>query len=280
MYRWLGYLLVSEVLYFCLVFSLPAFFLGAIGLLALWAMRYVPRRHRAAHHAALAWSWFVFFYGVTTLVAHGVAATVEPSTWSPDWAPVLPAMATLMGPAQLWALRREQRRDPSLQLRRRYAIARSSSWIALLALCTLVVTPRMFIQTNPWSKMDCGKVYVDIDSGYKKHEQYFWYSRFADAIEPTYLSRLLGKDLPTQPSWRATHTVTPAQGHSPHHRFHGALHQIDQLETVVTNYALPNPVARGYGTRVLELWQTHQSDAGVRGFLHSLHEKHAPSAGL
>ncbi|MEM7165552.1 MAG: hypothetical protein AAF581_08810 [Planctomycetota bacterium] len=279
MYRWVGYLLVIEAVLLLLLWpSLPV--VALMVLPSVWAGVSLPRRQRWAHVVALVFSWLVLLHGVTTLVAFGVGAAAEPHRVPYGWgfaqACIAMTVTSVLGATQLWVLWREQKRDPSLESPSKYRLLLLSSSIAVLALATLVVTPRLYVGICPWSKMDCAISYVDITSGFKKRERYFWYVKVSEATEPTYLSRLLGKDLPESPDWRAAHTSTPSQRHSPHHTFHSALHQIRSLASVVDVCALPDDVARAHGAHILQLWQEDLSDRSVNAYIYTIHKGHGP----
>ncbi|MEM7261750.1 MAG: hypothetical protein AAF488_07135 [Planctomycetota bacterium] len=63
-------------------------------------------------------------------------------------------------------------------------------------------------------------------------------------------------------------TLTPRQGHSPHHAYHSALHQIRAVEATVESAELsespiPREERREIARRILEAWR--RSGGGTAG---------------
>jgi hypothetical protein len=80
------------------------------------------------------------------------------------------------------------------------------------------------------------------------------YWKVGERTDDTWLSRVHNETNPS-PDWRRVNTFSPGVRHSPHYRYHGAIHQIKTLE--VSEGLIPfEPDARRKVARTLiGLWQ-------------------------
>ena len=109
----------------------------------------------------------------------------------------------------------------------------------------------------PWSGLNCWQSDIDINSGRTRYTRYlFWISVTRSVRDSALTNALSSEDLAGQvPDWHPAVTLSPGLRHSPHYRFHSAIHQIRELE-ICWDFGKMTPAARRKTPRrVLRLWQ-------------------------
>ncbi len=127
-------------------------------------------------------------------------------------------------------------------------------WIALGVIAPTLIVLVLISGFFHWSPLNCWHDDVDINTGRVRHTRYLLFCQIGDRTAETWLSR--ARDISkTSPDWRRVNTFSPGVGHSPHYRFHGAIHQIKTLE--LADNTIPfDPVARRrVADALLTLWQ-------------------------
>ena len=124
--------------------------------------------------------------------------------------------------------------SPNLLLRPLIAGFRSSPRrFTLRLLLVLIAIPPVLLVLSlfglfPWSGLNCWQNDIDITSGRIRQTRYLlwvpvqrsvWDSALTRAVPPTVVAG-------SRPDWHAVVTLSPGLHHSPHYRFHGAIHQI------------------------------------------------------
>lgn len=114
----------------------------------------------------------------------------------------------------------------------------------------------------PWSLINCWHNEIDIHSGRVRYTRYLAFFQIAERIDETALSRALQpEDFEfAEPHWRKAETFSPRIRHSPHYRYHSAIHQIKQLEIIWELGEFSDAEKRSSAKRVLELWQQGEGD--------------------
>lgn len=138
-------------------------------------------------------------------------------------------------------------------------------WIALgiaaPALAVLLLISGLF----QWSTLNCWHEDVDISTGRVRHTRYLLFCQISDRIEETWLSRNNSSNSP--PDWRRVNTFSPGVDHSPHYRFHGALHQIKTLELADSTIPFAPEAREQVVATLLALWKNSDSDADADDYV-------------
>ena len=171
--------------------------------------------------------------------------------------------------------------SPALLLRPLIAGFRSSPRRFMpRALLVLVVVPSILLVLSlfglfPWSGLNCWQNDVDIMSGRIRQTRYLlwipvqrsvWDSALTRAVQPA-------ETMDLRPDWHAVVTLSPGLHHSPHYVFHGAIHQIRELE-LCWEYGKMTPAAREETARnLLRLWHQNLSYMRATDYLQAIQER-------
>jgi hypothetical protein len=115
-------------------------------------------------------------------------------------------------------------------------------WILLATSVVLATVLFLVSGVFQWSPLNCWYDEVDIQSGRIRHTWLLLYCQVSQREEETWLSKAAdskGKS----PEWRRVYTFSPGSRISPHHTYHGAIHQIKVLKSVEDLIPL-DPAAR------------------------------------
>ncbi len=134
---------------------------------------------------------------------------------------------------------------------RRY---RSRILIAFVVLVAALIFIPLFV---PWTPINCGYDEVDIRTGRTRSSWYLAGCKVYQRVNASALSRALPREMVNgaKPEWKTVNTISPGLGYSPHHRFHGALHQIRTLERLWQDAKVDESGRRQMASHVLALWQ-------------------------
>ncbi len=111
----------------------------------------------------------------------------------------------------------------------------------------------------PWSGINCTQSDIDLNSGRIRYTRYLLWLPVTRSVQDSALTRALSPEDRKNPGedWHPVVTLSPGLHHSPHYRFHGAIHQIRELE-ISWEFGKMTPEARNETARqVLRLW--HQA---------------------
>lgn len=105
-----------------------------------------------------------------------------------------------------------------------------------------------------WSPLNCWIDEVDIQSGRVRHTWLLLYCQVSQREEETWLSRAADSN-ERPPEWRRVNTFSPGSAISPHHMYHGAIHQIEMLSKVDDFIPFEPEARRQVANEVILLWQ-------------------------
>lgn len=111
----------------------------------------------------------------------------------------------------------------------------------------------------PWSGINCWQDDIDLNRGRIRYTRYLLWLPVTRSEQDSSLTKALSSEDRTESSedWQPVVTLSPGLHHSPHYRFHGAIHQIRELE-ISWEFGKMTPEARRETARqVLHLW--HQT---------------------
>ncbi len=136
--------------------------------------------------------------------------------------------------------------------------------VAVPALAVLFLGSGVF-QLNCWHEE------VDISSGRLRHTRYLLYCQIGERVEDTWLSRN-ATDAGNPPDWHRVNTFSPGVGYSPHYRYHGALAQIEVLESADNAISFEAEARHKVADAVLASWQTTGSDSDAVEYVQEVSE--------
>jgi hypothetical protein len=128
----------------------------------------------------------------------------------------------------------------------------------------------------PWSAINCRYEDINIKTGQARYSRSLWFVTMGEHIEDTPLSLALqGEtvDVKDIPAWQRVCTFSFGTGHSPHHRFHAALWQAQQIEMIASVGALTPAEKRKAARDILTAWQKSGDDHGAKECLENLEKK-------
>ena len=128
----------------------------------------------------------------------------------------------------------------------------------------------MFSFIHPWTKIQCMKQYIDINAGMIRTQRYYWFLKYSDKIEPSFLSDLLGADLAENPQWRIVNTLSFGRRYSPHYSFHSAAAQITHLKLMVSLHNIDEDDSKTIARQIIKLWKENTSDRKADEYLREI----------
>jgi hypothetical protein len=143
--------------------------------------------------------------------------------------------------------------------------------IILLAIISLIlIFPFIFSFLHPCTNIQCRKKQIDINTGMSRIQKYYWFLKYSEKTEPTYLSKLLDIDSVENPQWRNVNTFS--FGHRLHinYSFHGAFGQIKELKMMISLYDINEEDSKVIACKIIELWKENQSDRKADEYLHEI----------
>jgi len=147
---------------------------------------------------------------------------------------------------------------------------KKSRSITLAAVCFILIFPFIFSITHPWTKIQCKKQYIDINTGMIRTQRYYWFLKYSDTIEPSFLSELLGANSAENPQWRIVNTPSFGRRYSPHYSFHSAAAQITHLKLMVSLYNIDERDSRAIARQIIKLWKENSSDRKADEYLREI----------
>lgn len=126
----------------------------------------------------------------------------------------------------------------------------------LACIFLLIALPFVVPVFHPGSDINSIQQEINIHNGKARFSRKIWYVPYGERIEETALSTALEgesfifKDIKP---WHRVNTFSPGLGHSPHHRFHGALNQASlfgMLKNLLTDVQ-----KKEIAQEILRLWQ-------------------------
>ena len=150
-----------------------------------------------------------------------------------------------------------------------------------LAVATLAVVAALATMTPlfdfwfRWSPINCRYEEVDIATGRLRFTRYCLYRKVSEEIRPSALSACLPEEViaSATPQWHRVNTFSPGLNHSPHHAFHGAIFQIQELERIWNDrefYGFPDELRRQSAQHVLALWRFSLDDGLACKYIRAL----------
>ena len=144
------------------------------------------------------------------------------------------------------------------------------SIIPLVAASSILIFPFVFSFIHPWTNIQCRKEYIDIETGLSRIQKYYWFLKFSDKTELTYLSKLIGIASTENPQWHIVNTLSVGHGHSPHYRFHSAFGQISHLKLMISLYNINEADSKVISLKIIELWKENRSYRKASEYLHEI----------
>ncbi len=123
----------------------------------------------------------------------------------------------------------------------------------------ILIFPFVFLFIYPWTNIQCKKEFIDINTGTSRTQKYYWFLKYSDQTEPTYLSELLGIDPVENPHWRTVNTFSFRHRNSPHNSFHGAFSQISELKLMISLYNINEDDSKAIARQIIKFWKENQS---------------------
>ncbi|MBN1395638.1 MAG: hypothetical protein JW959_11490 [Pirellulales bacterium] len=132
----------------------------------------------------------------------------------------------------------------------------------------------------PWSPINCRHEEINIKTGQARHSRYIWCVCVYKVITDTPLFiALQGEkiDVAYVEPWHLANTFSPGARHSPHYRFHAALHQAKWAGQIFEMTEASPEKKREIAETILKLWQRngnyHEADKYLGDFEKQMTEK-------
>jgi hypothetical protein len=171
--------------------------------------------------------------------------------------------------------------SPALLLRPVIARFRSSPRRFLLrSLLVLVAIPPSLLALSmlglfPWSGVNCWQNDIDITSGRIRYTRYLLWIPVQRSVWDSALTRAVSPTATTdsRADWHPVVTLSPGLHHSPHYRFHGAIHQIQELEFCWESGEMTPAARKETARQVLRLWQQNLNYFQTTDYLRAVWER-------
>lgn len=137
--------------------------------------------------------------------------------------------------------------------------------ILVIAFCGV-----LFLFIRPGSKVECWEHEINIASGHERYTRYLLWMPVKRTVSETWISEGLGAEPGPEEDWRKVVTLSHRARHSPHYKFHAALHQIRMFEPAVFHEGVHEEVCEKIAGNVLLLWQLTDDDAEAGEYLRDL----------
>ena len=163
-----------------------------------------------------------------------------------------------------------------VQNKRRCLMAKKRLCVALgVVLAGVLLGPSVPSVFHRWPELCCRYGDINIKTGQARYVRYLGFVKISEEVEDTPVSLALeGKtiDVADIKPWHRVHTSSPGVI-SPHYRFHGALHQANELNIISALNELDPDKKREIAEGILNLWQTEGSYFSVGPYLQTVFEK-------
>lgn len=130
---------------------------------------------------------------------------------------------------------------------------------AILTLLCLAFAPIVVPYFDAWSEINCRHLDIDIKTGRVRASRYLWFFEISRQVGDSFVSEALeGErvDVADIAEWHHAITTSHAYAHSPHYAFHGALHQIRQIEIANAVSEFTPQRKKQIARELLTRWQT------------------------
>lgn len=134
----------------------------------------------------------------------------------------------------------------------------------------LVFCGTLYFFIPPWSKIDCWEHEVNIASGHERYTRHILWMPVRQAVSDTWISEALGAEQGPEEDWRKVVTLSHRAGHSPHYKFHSALHKIHVFDPFRFNQGPDEEVRAKVAGNVVLLWQVTDNDREAGEYLREL----------
>lgn len=127
----------------------------------------------------------------------------------------------------------------------------------------------------PWSGVNCWQNDIDITRGRIRQTRYLLWVPVQRSVWDSALTRAVSPAATTdsRADWQPVVTLSPGLHYSPHYRFHGAIHQVQELEFSWVSGKM-TPAAREQTARqVLRLWQQNLNYFRATDYLQAVWER-------
>lgn len=122
-----------------------------------------------------------------------------------------------------------------------------------------------------WSPLNCTCEDIDINSGRIRYRRYLAGLCVYTSVKETRLSRILSESTDVgSADWHVANTFSPLVHHSPHHMYHGAIHQVHQIETIWDLYSFTPAAKQQMARDVVSLWHSDEGYHPVNYYLNEL----------
>lgn len=150
-------------------------------------------------------------------------------------------------------------------------------WIAMgvavtVVLCAPLVVPIFF----PWTDINCRHEDINIKTGQARYSRSLWFVKVSERFEDTPLSiALQGETVEVADieAWHRSNTFSPGLRHSPHYRFHSALHQARMMDALAATFHLAPERKKEIAKLILTAWQQSGSDDSADELIDQLWEE-------
>lgn len=144
------------------------------------------------------------------------------------------------------------------------------------AVLVMVMGPLVVPYVIPWSAINSREEEINIKTGQARCSRHLWYIKISEPVQDTFLSQVLGGesvDVADIAPWHTVNTFSPGLHHSPHYRFHAALFQAAEIESLFETLEPDVERKKQIVRDVLTLWQTHGDYFGARRYIATLSEE-------
>lgn len=153
-------------------------------------------------------------------------------------------------------------------------------WTVVRALLLVTAIPAVLLSLSlfghfPWSGLNCWRDEIDINSGRTRYTRHLLWVPVTGSVRDSALTRALSPEdlVGRSADWHPVVTLSPGLHHSPHYRYHGAIHQIRELE-YCWEFGRLTPAARRETARhVLRLWRQAGGDSRAGAYIQSIWER-------
>jgi hypothetical protein len=124
----------------------------------------------------------------------------------------------------------------------------------------------------PFPTWDCETQEINIKTGQARYRYYRFFVKIRDSTKDTILSKFILKpvDVADIKEWHTVNQFAPPSFRiSPHYRFHGALHQVQEVEILQKVYVLSDSNLTSIARQLLIEWQTNGTYYAAGQFLNS-----------
>ena len=151
-------------------------------------------------------------------------------------------------------------------------------WLVIAVCAGMVLLAPLAVPVFiPWSDINSLHQDINIKTGQARYSRSVWFITVSETIEETPISAALGGesvDVADIEGWHRVNTFSPGVvHHSPHYRFHSALHQTEDLNLILEMLQPSAEQRREIAKTLFTLWQTSGCDSGADEYLKELRQE-------